>query len=89
MDHGTKLKSISFDLCSHISKQLVSSVVSMYFSFPSLSNFIRARPCSRHVFAREPNNRGIMARERKNSRRNMKGVDNHTLLEDRGHGGLK
>lgn len=37
MDHGTKLKSISFDLCSHISKQLVSSVVSMYFSFLSLS----------------------------------------------------
>ena len=45
------------------SKQLVGSVVSMYFSF-SLSlfscNFIRARPCSRHVFAREANNRGIM-----------------------------
>lgn len=33
MDRGAKLKSISFDLYSRISKQLVSSAVSVYFSF--------------------------------------------------------
>lgn len=41
-------------LLSHISKQLVSSIASIYFSlslFPC--NFIRARPCSRATFSHE------------------------------------
>lgn len=65
MDHGIKLKSISFDLYFSHSRNnwLVLSFLCIFLSL-SLSlfscNFIRARPCSRHVFAREANNRGIM-----------------------------
>lgn len=64
LDRGTKLKSISFDLYSRISKQLVSSAVSLYFSFfpppLSLSFCVILSGQGRHVFAREANNRGIM-----------------------------
>lgn len=64
LDRGAKLKSISFDLYSRISKQLVSSAVSLYFSFfpppLSLSFCVILSGQGRHVFAREANNRGIM-----------------------------